>query len=429
MADFPIRLTMLPVIQRWDCHTCGSCCQEYQVRLSHEEANRIRSLAAGMRQELGGLSPLRRSGWFSREYFLNHTETGACVFLDARGLCKLQEKHGYESKPLPCRLFPWVLIPRADRWTVGVRFACPSAAENKGRPVPAHTPDLERFALELVSREGISQRPGGDWVEPPMFAGRQKSSWWQFDLVRKKLLDGLENSPTVSTALMRSLRWIAALRLVRGMEKLGEDQFGELAGILWKQTGIECDRENAHHPEKPDRLAGLLFRQCAAVHTRKDHGPKRGLARSGPIARLGAILRFSAGSGRVPRLHGWMPDAEFEKAELAGFSWDPECQEILRRYYWIKINAGQFAGNVHYRMSVCDGFSSLALTFPIICWITRLGAPSKSRETLIRAISIVDDHFGFNRVLGGFSQRMFLSVLSNSGRLERLIRWYAPERY
>ncbi|MFM8930568.1 MAG: hypothetical protein ACKOS8_01665, partial [Gemmataceae bacterium] len=77
---------------------------------------------------------------------------------------------------------------------------------------------------------------------------------------------------------------------------------------------------------------------------------------------------------------------------------------------------------------VCDGFASLAMTYPIICWITRLGKAPQSRENLIKAISIVDDHFGFNRVLGGLSQRVFLSVLAGSGRLEQLIRWYGPER-
>lgn len=428
MTDSTVSLTMLPVIQRWDCHTCGSCCKEYQVRLSPDEAARVVALAGEMSQELGGLAPVRKVGRFSPSFFLNNTGDGSCVFLGEGGRCKLHERHGYESKPLPCRLFPWVLIPQGAKWTVGVRFACPSAAENRGRPMPAHTPELEAFAAELVAREGICRQPDGSWTGPPLFSGRQRATWAQFDLVRRTLLEGLENSASLTETLVRALRWIGLLKSVRQVELLDLPAFGELGAILWNQTGVDFPAVAARPVERPDSLARLLFRQCAAVHTRKDHGPKQGVARRGPISRLSAILRFSAGAGKVPRLHGWMPDAMFEDAELPGFQWDQDCGEILKRYYRIKINAGQFAGNVHYRMSVCDGFASLAMTYPIICWITRLGKAPQSRENLIKAISIVDDHFGFNRVLGGLSQRVFLSVLAGSGRLEQLIRWYGPER-
>lgn len=428
MADPTLSLTMLPVIQRWDCHTCGSCCKEYQVRLSPQEAARIESLAGEPGVELGGLSPVRKVGWFSPSFFLNNTRDGSCVFLGEGGRCKLHEKHGYESKPLPCRLFPWVLIPQGAKWTVGVRFACPSAAENKGRPMPAHTPELELFAAELVQREGIERRPDGSWTEPPLFSGRQKATWAQFDILRRTLLDGLEGSASLTETIIRGLRWLGLMKSVRQVESLDLTAFAEVGAILWNQSGTESAALANQPLVRPDALARLLFRQCAAVHTRKDHGPKQGIARRGPISRLGAILRFSAGSGKVPRLHGWIPDASFEDAELPNFEWDPECEEILKRYYSIKISAGQFAGNVHYRMSVCDGFASLAMTYPIICWITRLGGKNRSRETLVKAISIVDDHFGFNRVLGGLSQRVFLSVLAGSGRLEQLIRWYGPGR-
>lgn len=428
MNESSVSLTMLPVIQRWDCHTCGSCCKEYQVRLSEEEAARVENLAKGMGPDLGGLAPIRKVGLFSPKFFLNNTPDGACVFLGDAGRCKLHQAHGYQSKPLPCRLFPWVLIPQGKKWTVGVRFACPSAAENKGRPMPAHTPELEAFAAELVEREGIRSQQDGAWVPAPFFSGGKKATWAQFDWMKRLILKGIEESDSLSKSLVRSLRWIGLMKSVSQVESLDPKAFEELAGILWDQAGVECQGWANRSVDKPDPLARLLFRQCAAVHTRKDHGPKRGIARNGPLARLGAILRFSAGSGKVPRLHGWMPEASFEDAESTGFQWDADCEGILKRYYLIKINAGQFAGNVHYRMSICDGFASLALTFPIICWITRLGAPGQSRETLIKAISIVDDHFGFNRVLGGMSQRFFLSVLAGSGRLEQLIRWYGPER-
>jgi hypothetical protein len=57
-----------------------------------------------------------------------------------------------------------------------------------------------------------------------------------------------------------------------------------------------------------------------------------------------------------------------------------------------------------------------------------LAEAGRQSDALIRAISIVDDHFGFNRVLGGMTQRVFLAILLNSGRLGKLVRWYGPGR-
>lgn len=31
----------LPVLQNWDCHVCGTCCQEYRVTVTEEEKQRI----------------------------------------------------------------------------------------------------------------------------------------------------------------------------------------------------------------------------------------------------------------------------------------------------------------------------------------------------------------------------------------------------
>jgi|GEM_PF-1719675 len=428
MVDQPVTLTMLPVIQKWDCHVCGSCCKEYEVRLSEKEAKRVSELSKNMGPELGYLQPLRYSGWLTRVAFLNHTSDGACVFLGQGGRCKLHEKHGYDSKPLPCRLFPWVLVPRGDKWTVGIRFACPSAAENKGRPIPAHTPELEEFASELVVREGLNRGADGTWAKAPSLDGKMKSTWDHFEVVRQILLDGIEESLTLEQGIFRAVHWISSMKAGTGMDKLDIKQFGDLAKILWNQTVLEAEKEYAGAPEKADSLSLLLFRQCAAIHTRKDHGPKQGIARRGPLARFLAIIRFSVGKGPVPRLHGWVPEADFAKAEEQGINWSAGCEEILRRYYLVKINSGQFAGSVHYRMSVWDGFASLVLTFPIICWITRLAEAGRQSDALIRAISIVDDHFGFNRVLGGMTQRVFLAILLNSGRLGKLVRWYGPGR-
>ena len=123
----PIR--HLPVLQNWDCHVCGTCCKEYQVELSPEEKKRLEAQGWDKDKDLGGLEPFKRVGWlWRRRYHLNHRADGSCVFLSDEGRCRVHERFGYDTKPLPCRLFPFVLIPQGDHWSVSVRYACPSAA-------------------------------------------------------------------------------------------------------------------------------------------------------------------------------------------------------------------------------------------------------------------------------------------------------------
>lgn len=430
MSHGGISLTMLPVVQKWDCHTCGSCCREYRVTLSDDERAKVNALSQGMQDILNGRPAISSSGWWwNRIFFLTHSKNGSCIFLGDSGRCAIHEKFGYASKPLPCRLFPWVLVPQGNKWAVGVRFACPSAAQNKGRPIPAHTLELETFASELVQRENILPKQDGFWGESPSLDGYYPTPWDFFHVVRGILLEGIERASSTASGLVRCITWIELMRSTRGWHKLSLEAFKDLSQLLWEQAVRDCNIEDGREVTNPDWLSLLVFRQAAAVYTRKDHGPKQGIARTGIFARLSAILRFTWGSGKVPRLHDWVPDSDFKSGERADFSLAIESEQALLRYYKIKITSGQFAGTVHHRYSVWDGFASLAMTYPILCWITRLGAIGQEHANLIKALSIVDDHFGFNRVLGGFSHRFFLSVLQGNGRLKHLIRWYSPDRH
>src|SRR5437588_561317 len=145
----------LPVLQNWDCHVTGTCCQEYRVTLSDQDVQRIEE-QNWQPADLGGQEPFKRVGppW-ARRVELNHREDGSCVFLSPEGRCRIHEKFGFETKPLPCRLFPFVLVPAGDHWRVGLRFACPSAAANRGRALPEHNADLQVFAAGLAERENL----------------------------------------------------------------------------------------------------------------------------------------------------------------------------------------------------------------------------------------------------------------------------------
>lgn len=97
---------------RFECTRCGRCCtgRDAYVFLRAGEAEAIR-------RTLG----LSRS-WFRRRYLawsetgdrvLAATADGRCVFLDARGRCRV-----YRARPLQCRTYPFwpELVAGRDAW-------------------------------------------------------------------------------------------------------------------------------------------------------------------------------------------------------------------------------------------------------------------------------------------------------------------------
>src|SRR5262249_8183861 len=135
--------------------------------------------------------------WWKRRYALSHRDDGSCVFLSEAGRCRIHEKLGYNAKPLPCRLFPFVLIPAGDHWRVGMRFACPSAAGNKGRKVKDHEPLLRKLTDERARREGIDARAEEQAKKPPKLQARRRIEWSDLNRINLTLLSILqeENDP------------------------------------------------------------------------------------------------------------------------------------------------------------------------------------------------------------------------------------------
>src|SRR6185312_15383084 len=91
------------------------------------------------------------------EHYLNHRADGGCVFLGADNLCRIHAKYGAAAKPLACRVYPLLLVPAGDHWKLGLRMACPSAADNKGGPLTGHMGEARAFAasLEAGSAKGV----------------------------------------------------------------------------------------------------------------------------------------------------------------------------------------------------------------------------------------------------------------------------------
>jgi lysine-N-methylase len=418
-------LYQLPVVQNWDCHVCGTCCQEYLVTITDEEWRRIEAQGWNREADLGGYEPFRRVGppW-ARRTVLNHRGDGSCVFLSDKGRCRIHERFGYETKPLPCRLFPFVLVPAGDRWAVGLRFACPSAAESKGRPLPEHNDALRQFAVKLAEREGLQNQPDGSLVPPPYLQGAQRVAWPEVHRLVDGLLDILRDRAEPMERRFRKCLGVAAELRKAKLEHVAGARLSELVKLV--RSTVEARMPvNLMKVPPPGWVGRILFRQAAALYTRKDHGPNRGLAGQGRVALFFAAMRFARGGGSVPRMHKWLPETTFTEVEKPRGPIPMEVEKLLERYYAFKVGALQFCGAASFGMSFWDGFEALALTFPVLHWVARTFTDVPREQAFLKALSIVDDHFGFNKVLATARQRLSFRILAWTGELSKLIAWYS----
>jgi lysine-N-methylase len=420
---FPLR--HLPVLQNWDCHVCGTCCKEYHVQVTDEERRRLEAQGWEKDPDFTGLPLFERQGppW-ARRYFLNHRPDGSCVFLKENGRCRVHERFGYETKPLACRLFPFVLVPVADHWRVGLRFACPSAAANKGRPLYAHDGDLKEFAARLAEREGLHARPDGSLIPPPPLQAGQPADWPDVLRFVQALLVLLKNRRDPIERRMRKCLALAEQCREARVHRLKGVQVTELLELMVANLDKEVPAGAADLPP-PSWVGRVLFRLATAYYTRKDHGPNRGIVKHGRLGLFQAACRFAVGQGTVPAMHGWLPETTFEQAETPRGPIPEPVEQILERYYVLKVGSLQFCGPAYFGLPFWEGFEALTVTLPVLLWVSRAFDKLPPAEAVTRALSIVDDHFGFNRVLGTLRQRLSFTILARRGELARLIAWYS----
>ena len=417
----PVR--SLPVIQRWDCHGCSDCCRTYHVRVSPAEKERILSQGWDTATELGGLPPVVWDAALGSDR-LNHTPDGACVFLGEDHRCRMHARFGAASKPLACRLYPFVLTPAGDHWRAGIRFACPSAADNLGKPLPDHERDLAEYAklLEAEAPTAIDSLP-----PPPLQPGLTLP--WP-DLLRvADTIDDLLADPRVPFE-RRIRRVLTFAKLAQPVRPLA--LAGGVRPVMQVLAAAAID-DTPEHPEAlspPSWVGRMLFRQAAAIYIRKDHGPDAGIARTSKWARIRAAWRFAIGKGSVPALHAKIPATSFATAEQPHPALEPAIIQLLTRYYRVKIQSLQFCGRPNFGLPFWDGLASFLLTYPLLMWLNRVLAANPAWDPLSRmtqAIRMIDENFGYNPLLGTARQAWAVRILRDRGELERLSAWYSRE--
>jgi lysine-N-methylase len=416
--SLPVR--SLPVLQNWDCHACTDCCREYRVGVTDEERKRIESQGWENDPAMHGTQLFIRDGWFSGNYRLNHRADGACVFLDEKGGCRIHGKFGSEAKPLACRIYPFVLVPAGNHWRVGLRYACPSVVDDLGRPISAHESAIREYAQTLEDREGIAGRAQA----VPMLQRAQTVSWSDLVLFINTFRDYVVDERRPLEWRMRKILAVIDLCRQSRFDKITGDRLKEFLAVIGDGVNPDVPAHAAAVAE-PGWIGRILFRQAMAIYARKDSGPNRGISKHGRLALLWAAWKFALGSGRVPRVHGMMPETTFERIETPAGPLPDKSIELLTRYYRVKIESGQFFGPNNFRRQFWDGLESLLLTYPAILWLVRAFHDRPREAGVASAVRIVDDNFGFNPLLGSRRQLTGTRMLARRGELSRLIAWYS----
>lgn len=424
----PLPVRSLPVLQNWDCQGCSACCRHYQVSVSAEERKRIESQGWENDPELRGVPFfVRTGGWFSRSYRLNERADGACVFLGADNRCRIHSKHGSAAKPLACRIYPYSLVPAGDHWKLGLRFACPSAAQDRGRPLADHLGDAREYGGMLEAEWGLADNLG----PPPPLKGSQSVPWNDLFRIIAAISKALANPEDAMERRWRKVLFVAStLRKARfdgkgdPKKQVTGGRLSELLHILVEAS--EAETPSAEEAPEPSWVGRMVFRPLLALYARKDTGPDRGVAQSSFQGRLFSGMQFARGSGAVPRVHAEIPTATFADGEKPLGALSERSTTLLTRWARVKVESGQFCGPTNFGLGVWDGLETLAAAFAAAMWLARIlsagGRPIDDAMTL--AVQIVDDNFGFNKLLGSARQKVALRLLATRGELPKLVAWY-----
>jgi lysine-N-methylase len=413
----PIRT--LPIVERWDCHSCGFCCRSTKFRLSDEDLKKLREQKWENHPDFQGVPIVAEHGWLRKYYQLGKRPDGSCIFLTEDNLCRIHRDLGESAKPLVCRLFPFQLVPLEDFAYVTMRQYCPSAAADKGRPLEEHL----QYIAQLAEEGKLTVRP---IKLPAIFRGCMRS--WDDLLLVADILD----------RLMHDERYPVARRLVNGVQfcdllersRVNETGSEELAALLEKLSVAASSEEKSgeifRQARRPEMVARLLFRQILFeylrlhpdYHARATWNERRRLIR-------GAIA-FVRGKGPLTFAGENFPATTFSALERPMGEVTEDVMRPLNRFYEKDTAAKQYLLLGDTSWTLVDGFRTMAVSHAAAMWLLRLtcGNRKPGLEDVFKVLRTIDRGMGCDCLLGRRHRRR-VAFLNRLGELTRLLAWYA----
>ena len=405
----------LPTGQNWSCHGCTDCCREQLiVTLSPEDKLRIQNqnwTAAD------GVDPTKLIVSGLNLDRLGHQADGTCVFLDTTGRCRIHSKHGEAAKPLACRLYPLVVHPAGKDVLIGLRFSCPSAVANQGRPLAEQGAEMRKLARLVLPEDH-------DLILPPPVAITPGLGWPDFLRFTHWLdLTFAPEQVPVALKLLRSLRWLGAVE--RGcLDQITGAGADEILEALVQSAAVKQPALPAV-ADQPSRFGRLFLRLLVLEHARTATVADQDVRSSHRWNMLAAAWRMARSSGRTPALRAGLQRVKFAAVERDFGPLSPGAEALLTRYFRVKIQSLHFCGAAFHDRPLIEGFRNLALLYPIIIWLARWLAVSDGRAVLsdadlLKAVSLVDYQYSYSPYLSWRTR-----LLHQRDDIVRLCAWYA----
>lgn len=417
--DSPVSLPIktLPILERWDCASCGNCCRGSVIPLSDEDLKRLASQRWHEHSDFESVQTVVRPGWFGKRHQLAQRADGSCVFLTADNRCRIHAEHGSDAKPLVCQMYPLQLVPHEKRAVLTLRRSCPSAAGDAGSAVQDHLAAVRRLAKQgnlldkAIRAPAITRVYRGSWSEALLVASA----------IERVMTD--ERYPLVRR-LVHGVRFCTLLDQCR-LKRFEKNQLPELIEVLEDGCRQEVGDLFADR-QAPQSAIAMLFRQTAAEYLRL-HSGYRVTASWRERWRLArAAIAIAHGRGLAPAFHSSLPAVTFEALEQPLGHLSPEMQQPFVRLYEANTSSLQYAIAARPGWPIVASFRAFALAYPVALWMLRWCSHGRepTRADAIEMVTIIDRGQGHEPLTGSHHRRR-VSMIARSGELERMIVWYA----
>jgi lysine-N-methylase len=208
------------------------------------------------------------------------------------------------------------------------------------------------------------------------------------------------------------------------LDKISGESAGEVFQALF-QNVLQKLPSLPQSSTPPSGLARLLLRLMVLENARTITVQDLKSPGSHRWKLLKAIFRFGRAGGSTPALRVELKSVKFAGIEKGFGPLPAGAEELLTRYFRVKVQSIHFCGRAFHDRPLIEGFRNLALLYPTIIWLSRWLAVSRGRSSLVdadiaKAISMVDYHYGFSPYLN-----WRVRLLEQRDEIIRLCEWYA----
>ncbi len=356
--------------QRFSCMRCGFCCR-LEIKITPDEMQRLKAA----RLPSGQYPPAE---WFTASpsqpaiFIVAKRHDGECVFRDASGGCVL---HELNVKPLICLVFPLHIVNWENgRCSADLRFICPGVGDISGIPLEHQREIITRVAGPLKERLAPGNTEYSDENPAALTAVRHVHAGY------KAILHD-ETIPLKQRlyALSRIIDFHAA-----------RDNYNAIrdADAGFATDAMDFNRKAA------SALAAELNRGIASLQDiidlrilitgyLRDDDPLTIKSPGRRLKILCAHAMFAAGGGNLRRINPHSPDINGRQCLAAPgrLPMNEAAQDIFRQFFFGKLDAMHFCGNMFNGLSYEMGIRHLLLSVPVT--FTLAAAYARNRKQTV----------------------------------------------